>query len=67
VSYYGDERIGIELGLAGPDLTRARTELVNAQLIAFDPPYYQVLELPSLESRREAQFAANLLSQRHSS
>ncbi|MFT5126822.1 MAG: hypothetical protein ACI8W8_000418, partial [Rhodothermales bacterium] len=33
----------------------------------FDPPYYQVLELPSLESRREAQFAANLLSQRHSS
>jgi hypothetical protein len=67
VSYYGDERIRIELGLAGPDLSRARRELLDAQLIAFAPPYYQVLELPALEALREAQFATNLLGRRDAS
>jgi hypothetical protein len=46
VSWYGDERIAVELGLSVSGLHQACDELELAGLIAYDAPFYQVLELP---------------------
>lgn len=45
LSWYGDGRVMIELGMSLAQLDGARTELVAADLIAYQPPLYQVLEL----------------------
>jgi hypothetical protein len=45
LSYYSDPRIRGTLRIEQTDLDRARVALLNLQLIAFDPPLYQVLAL----------------------
>jgi len=47
LSWYGDGRVLVELGMSLAELDRARTELVLADLIAYQMPLYQVLELGS--------------------
>lgn len=45
VSWYGDERLSVELGLSIGTVRGAREELAEAGLIAYDRPFYQVLAL----------------------
>lgn len=45
LSYYSDAGIGKLLPLDGPALARARQELIQARLIAYERPLYQVLSL----------------------
>ena len=46
LSFYADASIAKRLALDEPRLHNARTQLINVDLIAFEPPLYQVLELP---------------------
>ena len=52
VSWYGHERLGLELGLSIGTLRQARTELIEAGLIAYDRPFYQVLALSDQPATR---------------
>ena len=45
LSWYGDGRVTVELGMSPAQLESVRAELVVADLIAYRPPLYQVLEL----------------------
>ncbi len=45
LSYWSDASIGRLLRLQAPELARARQELISAELIAYQPPLYQVLAL----------------------
>jgi hypothetical protein len=45
LSWYGDGRVMVELGMSLAELDGARAELVAADLVAYQPPLYQVLEL----------------------
>jgi hypothetical protein len=45
LSYYADATLAQRLGLDPPQLLHARRELMAADLIAFEPPLYQVLSL----------------------
>jgi hypothetical protein len=45
ISYYGDRRLCIMLNLKNYQLRQARHELIEANLIAYQKPYYQVLNL----------------------
>jgi hypothetical protein len=47
LSYYSDASIVARLQLNSVQLTRARLDLISLSLIAYDPPLYQVLSLPS--------------------
>jgi hypothetical protein len=46
LSYYSDAAIGRHLNLDAPALARARQQLIQADLIAYQKPLYQVLALP---------------------
>jgi hypothetical protein len=46
LSYYGDATLARRLRLPPERLARARRDLIALDLIAFDPPLYQVLSLP---------------------
>ena len=46
LSYYGDASISRRLRVDLDRLARARRELISLDLIAYDPPLYQVLSLP---------------------
>ena len=46
LSFYGDRRIQMILHFGGTDLLRARDQLVQHDLIAYDGRVYQVLSLP---------------------
>jgi len=46
VSWYGDERLGVELGFSRERLVEARGELIETDLVAYQSPFYQVLALP---------------------
>jgi hypothetical protein len=46
VSWYSDERISVELGFSQCAVRQVRTELQKTGLIAYDRPFYQVLDLP---------------------
>jgi hypothetical protein len=46
VSYYADASIARRLGIDESRLHNARNRLVYLDLVAFEPPLYQVLELP---------------------
>jgi len=46
LSYYSDASIGRHLNLDAPALTAARHQLIQADLIAYQKPLYQVLALP---------------------
>ena len=48
LSYYADASIGRLLSLSAPALGAAREALVNAGLIAYEAPLYQVLALDPL-------------------
>lgn len=45
LSYYSDPRIRGTLGIVQPALDQARARLQDLELIAFEPPLYQVLAL----------------------
>ena len=47
VSFYGDRLLCSTLGLSAQRLESARGNLVHADLIAWEEPLYQVLELPA--------------------
>lgn len=46
LSYYADATLARRLHLPLERLVRARRDLIELGLIAFDPPLYQVLSLP---------------------
>ena len=46
LSYYGDASIARRLRLDPERLAWARRDLISLDLIAYDPPLYQVLSLP---------------------
>lgn len=48
LSYYGDATVAARLPLDIASVRRARDELIEANLIAFDTPLYQVLSLQAL-------------------
>jgi hypothetical protein len=52
LSYYSDRAIARHLNLEAPALSAARQQLLQADLIAYQKPLYQVLALP--EDPREA-------------
>jgi len=55
LSYYSDKTAARLVGLSEVDLRQARANLVNAGLIAYQAPLYQVLSLePSLSNEPEA-------------
>jgi hypothetical protein len=61
LSYYGDASICGHLALDGPDLERARSELVRNGLLAWKRPLYQVLSLePATEKRSTAEGPVSL-------
>ena len=45
MSYYGDTSIMQRLGMDAPTLHAARENLLQADLVAWQPPFYQVLSL----------------------
>ena len=46
LSYYGDASISRRLRLDVDRLARARRDLISLDLVAYDPPLYQVMSLP---------------------
>jgi hypothetical protein len=55
LSYYSDKTAARLLGLSEVELRQARRNLINAGLIAYQAPLYQVLSLePTLSSEAEA-------------
>jgi hypothetical protein len=50
MSYYSDAKTVQLLSVSGEELKGARRELIQAGLIAFTAPYYQVLSLDYLAS-----------------
>ena len=48
LSYYADGSIGRQLALSTQRLSKARQALIDAELIAYSPPLYQVLALDRL-------------------
>lgn len=46
LSYYSDAALGRHLQMDSRQLTAARRQLVQADLLAYGPPLYQVLALP---------------------
>lgn len=47
MSFYGDRLLCSTLGLSGQRLESARDNLLHADLVAWQAPFYQVLELPA--------------------
>jgi len=55
LSYYSDASLSTRLSMDAPTLERARRNLIEAGLVAFKKPLYQVLDLePRAESTSEA-------------
>jgi hypothetical protein len=52
ISFYAEPTLGKLLKLTVDDLTRARTQLVDQELILYRYPLYQVLPLPRQVTRR---------------
>ena len=48
LSYYADASLARHLRLDGHSLAQARNELLRLDLIAYDPPLYQVLSLAEI-------------------
>lgn len=47
ISYYSDGALCMHLGLGAATLESARAELAGAALVAWEAPFYQVLEVPA--------------------
>jgi hypothetical protein len=55
LSFYADATIAVRLRMSEGILVRAREELIDADLVAYEPPLTQVLSLPvSGVQRRQA-------------
>lgn len=66
LSYYSDASLGRHLTLDAPSLARARQQLIDAALLAYEKPLYQVLGLDEAEARSAspvARSAADILRQ----
>lgn len=50
LSYYSDSSVGARLRLEAGSISRARDQLLERGLVAYDRPLYQVLSLPSAPS-----------------
>lgn len=48
LSYYGEATLGRRLRLDRSRLARARAALVELDLLAYEPPLYQILSLPEV-------------------
>ena len=48
ISYWGDKAIGKRLHLGVAELGQARDQLLAADLIAYEKPLWQLLQLPAL-------------------
>jgi hypothetical protein len=55
LSYYSDRSICGLLKIDVAELEFARSHLVDLQLVAHEPPLYQVLDLPSVKEPRRAE------------
>jgi hypothetical protein len=58
LSYWGDARTAALLRLTPAQLARARRGLVAQDLVAFDAPLYQVLDLPHESKARRSGMAS---------
>ena len=65
LSYYADASVGQRLHLDQAALELARRALVAADLIAYEPPLYQVLSLEAAAPRQPRSDAANRCSDNH--
>lgn len=55
LSYYSDTTIGARLRMEAVDIAHARDELDRRDLIAYEPPLYQVLSIePSVARHRDS-------------
>lgn len=62
LSYYSDASLCRELRLDVPTLTGARTQLLRAQLVAYEKPLWQLLSLdPPLERTGSTRSVAEVL------
>lgn len=50
LSYYSDRSLCRELTLSGEELAAARARLMEAELVAWETPLYQVLAVPERRS-----------------
>ena len=55
MSYYSDKAIAQHLG-SDIDIARARVELIDQDLLAYQAPFYQVLSLPEIILRSNDTF-----------
>jgi hypothetical protein len=46
MSFYGDKALAKHTGIEPADLSKIRDRLISKSLIAFKPPFVQVLQLP---------------------
>jgi hypothetical protein len=53
LSYYSDASLMRRLNLDGPALSASRRQLIQAGLIAYESPFYQVLSLEPQPARSE--------------
>ena len=51
LSYYSETSICKNLSINMIELTKSRQELINADLLAYEKPLYQVLSIPSLKDQ----------------
>jgi hypothetical protein len=63
LSYYSDASLMRRLNLDGLRLSASRQQLIQAGLIAYEPPFYQVLSLESVTPRSGAISVGALLRQ----
>jgi hypothetical protein len=59
LSYYSQRSICEHLGIDSQQLSQARAELLACDLIAWEAPLYQVLDLSNVRSRRSPESAAS--------
>jgi len=67
VSFYGEQRLEDLLGLSGLELGRARYELCEWDLLAFDGRVYQLLSFPQLRHPPPTRPAPRSCRSRHGS
>ena len=56
LSYYGDKRISLELGISEDSVSELRRELISARLIAYKDGIYQLLNLQEVKEEHQSSF-----------
>jgi hypothetical protein len=59
ISYYSDASLCEHLNIAAAPLHTARRELIEANLIAWESPFYQVLDIASRQNQPEPETGAS--------